>query len=78
MNQPHPADILGPQDVLHAQQQGLEAARAGTGLDSCPWKAPADDREQAQRAMWIRGYAQGRTELRIAGGAPESPRRSPD
>ncbi|WP_157985253.1 ribosome modulation factor [Lentzea terrae] len=74
---PNPADMLGPNGVIDAQKQGRAAALAGNGPDACPWKTPAADREHAQRAMWIRGYAQGRTELRHAGEHRESPRQSP-
>lgn len=75
--QPHPADILGPKEVLDAQEQGRAAALDGNGPDTCPWKTPPGDRERALRAMWIRGYAQGRTELRHAAEAAQPPRQSP-
>ncbi|MFI6100838.1 Rmf/CrpP family protein [Lentzea sp. NPDC051213] len=77
MNEPNPADILGPNDVLDAQERGRAAALAGTGPDSCPWKTAADDRALALRSMWIRGYAQGRTELRESRNIQSCSRQSP-
>ncbi len=76
-HQPGPADLLGPKDVLDAQESGRAAAWAGNGPDTCPWKSPVNDRERAQQAMWVRGYSQGRTELRDAAGASPQPRQSP-
>lgn len=72
------ADALGPKEVLETQELGRRAAHAGHRVDTCPWKTPATERETALREMWIRGYAQGLTELRQASGAPETPRQSPD
>jgi ribosome modulation factor len=63
---PSAADLLGPRDVLAAQDQGHAAALAGDDVLTCPWKAPRTDRETALRDMWIRGYSAGRTDLRAA------------
>lgn len=60
------ADLLGPRDTLATQEQGYAAALAGDHVDQCPWKAAATERERALLAMWIRGYAAGRTDLRLA------------
>lgn len=75
--QPSSADVLGPKEVLDAQELGRAAAVSGERAGTCPWKTPGSDKEHALRQMWIRGYAQGRTELRQAGEAPEQPRQSP-
>lgn len=77
MKDANPSDILGPQEVLDAQNSGRLAALAGNGAHTCPWKAPANDRERARRAMWIRGYAQGRTELRQAAAGHQDGHASP-
>ena len=57
-------ELLGPKAVLEIQQQGHAAAVSGEHVTTCPWKAPADDTDQARRDMWVRGYAAGRTTLR--------------
>ncbi|WP_394614520.1 Rmf/CrpP family protein [Lentzea sp. JNUCC 0626] len=67
---PNAADVLGPKDILAAQEKGRASALAGECADNCPWKAPETNREHALQDMWIRGYSQGRTELRHATGAP--------
>jgi ribosome modulation factor len=64
------ADLLGPRETLATQEQGYAAALAGEHVRECPWKAAATDREVALRAMWVRGFAAGRTDLRSAG-APD-------
>lgn len=68
--EPTPADILGPMDVIEAQESGRNAALAGERVTSCPHRGtePAD---QARRRMWAAGYAQGVTERQSAAGWPE-------
>lgn len=63
---PSAADLLGPQLTLATQQQGHAAALAGDDVSSCPWKNATTDWDRALQAMWIRGYAAGRTDLRAA------------
>lgn len=62
--QPGAADLLGPKTILETQEAGRAAALAGDPATACPWPAPADARETALRAMWVRGFAAGRTEIR--------------
>lgn len=64
--EPSAADLLGPRDTLAAQDQGYAAALAGEHVRVCPWTAGTTERERALLAMWIRGYAAGRTDLRRA------------
>ena len=60
------AALLGPRLVLAAQDQGYAAGFNGDHVDACPWRNASSDREQALRQMWVRGYAAGRTDLRVA------------
>lgn len=59
-------DLLGPRLTLATQEQGHAAGFAGADISTCPWKPATTDRERALQAMWIRGYAAGRTDLRRA------------
>jgi ribosome modulation factor len=59
---PSPVDLLGPAEVLDIQQEGHAAALAGEHVRTCPWPHPDSDADRARRNMWIRGYAQGRTD----------------
>lgn len=63
---PSAADLLGPQLTLATQEQGYTAALAGEPVRTCPWMTATTDRDRALQAMWIRGYAAGRTDLRAA------------
>lgn len=67
---PAAADLLGPRLTLATQDQGYAAALAGDHISTCPWKTATTDRERALQAMWIRGHAAGRTDLRRAGNPP--------
>ena len=60
------ADVLGPRLVLAAQDQGYTAAWNGEHVNACPWLTATTERGLTLRQMWIRGYAAGRTDLRIA------------
>jgi ribosome modulation factor len=60
------ADLLGPQEVLAIQELGHTAGFAGQSPLTCPWKAATEEADVARREMWNRGYAAGRTDLRIA------------
>lgn len=66
------ADLLGPQAALAAQQQGRAAALAGQPVTTCPWRTADAPRDRAARDMWIRGYAAGRTDLRLSRPPAES------
>jgi hypothetical protein len=57
-------DVLGPAATLDAQTRGREAALAGQPVTACPWRDATNTHDQAARAMWVRGYAAGRTALR--------------
>jgi hypothetical protein len=74
---PSAADLLGPQEVLAIQDLGHAAGFAGESPLTCPWKAAGDPVDIARRDMWNRGYAAGRTDLRIAKESNPSPRQSP-
>jgi hypothetical protein len=60
------ADVLGPAAALDAQRRGREAALAGQDATTCPWRAATAGRDRAARDMWLRGYAAGRTDLRMS------------
>ena len=81
---PDPATIttlLGPKSILATQRQGWRATVAGEHVRTCPYTGP-DERTQALRLMWVRGYAAGLTDLRSARAttdtAAEDARQSPD
>ncbi len=63
-NQPDPEKLLGPNDVLAAQDEGRQAALNGAHPRSCPYADAEYPADVARRKMWNRGYASGRTELR--------------
>jgi hypothetical protein len=63
-NQANPADLLGPKEILEVQEQGRQAFHAGQPVTVCPWAAAQNPANMFRRQMWVRGYAQGRTELR--------------
>lgn len=60
------ADVLGPAAALDAQRRGREAALAGQPVTTCPWRDAVGGRGRAARDMWLRGYAAGRTDLRVS------------
>ncbi|MFD1044141.1 Rmf/CrpP family protein [Kibdelosporangium lantanae] len=63
---PKAVDLLGPQEVLQIQDQGLKAYRANQPVTTCPWANAQAPNDQARRKMWVAGFARGRTELRQA------------
>lgn len=60
------ADVLGPAAALDAQRRGRAAALAGQAVTVCPWRDATVGRDRAARDMWLRGYAAGRTDLRVS------------
>jgi hypothetical protein len=60
------AAVLGPLGVRDAQDAGRAAAWDGQPVAACPYPPTEDLLAQAQRLMWARGYAAGRTDLRTA------------
>lgn len=60
------ADVLGPAAALDAQRRGRQAALAGQPVTACPWRNATAGRDRAARDMWLRGYAAGRTDLRVS------------
>jgi hypothetical protein len=74
---PSAADLLGPQEVLAIQDLGHTAGFAGESPLTCPWKAASEPGDVARRDMWNRGYAAGKTDLRIAKQPSQPPRQSP-
>lgn len=71
------ADLLGPHEVLSIQDQGHDAGYTGESPLTCPWANATEPADLARRDMWIRGYAAGRTDLRIAKQPTPPPRQSP-
>lgn len=67
-----PAVSLGPKDILEIQNDGRDAFRAGLSATACPWAAAHTSADVEKRRMWIRGYAQGRTDLRQSRDRPQS------
>jgi ribosome modulation factor len=74
---PSAADLLGTQEVLTIQDLGHTAGFAGESPLTCPWKTASEPGDVARRDMWNRGYAAGRTDLRIAKEPSPPPRQSP-
>jgi hypothetical protein len=77
LTQPSAADLLGPQEVLAIQDLGRTAGFAGESPLTCPWKAASEPADLARRDMWNRGYAAGKTDLRITRQPSQPSRQSP-
>lgn len=77
------ARLLGPKTILDTQRAGWQSAVRGEHVRACPYRGP-DERAAGLRAMWLRGYAAGRTDLRTARTGPPAAvsdvdtRRSPE
>ncbi|SER19770.1 hypothetical protein [Actinokineospora terrae] len=65
---PTAADILGPGEVIEAQDAGRRAALDGAPVTAHPWGTADDAKARARRQMWAAGYAQGITDRYRAAG----------
>lgn len=65
-------DLLTTKAILDTQDAGRQAAYAGQSATTCP-HGDEDERSRALRAMWIRGYAAGRTQMREQRDQPGAP-----
>jgi len=74
---PSAADLLGPLEVLAIQDQGRAAGFAAESPLTCPWARATEPADNARKDMWIRGYAAGKTDLRIAKQPDSVTRQSP-
>ncbi len=63
MNHNEITELLSTKAILDAQNAGRQAAYAGNSVTTCP-HGDENDRSHALRAMWVRGYAAGRTRVR--------------